>query len=347
MKNTKQIFVGNIPVGGGAPVSVQSMTNTCTGDAEATLAQIRALAAAGCDIIRCAVPDEAAASAMKRICAESPLPVVADIHFDYKLALASVEAGAKKIRINPGNIGSADRIRAVADACREHGIPIRVGVNTGSIEKDILEKYGRCPEALVESALRNVRILEDANFGDICISLKSSDVMETVAAYSLLSERTDYPLHVGVTEAGTAYNGLVRSAVGIGTLLMEGIGDTIRVSLTADPLEEVKAGIAILRAAGLRKTGVHVVSCPTCGRTKIDLIPLATQVEKALEGMERDITVAVMGCVVNGPGEAREADYGIAGGIGEGVLFKKGQIIGKVPADKLCDALLEMIKADK
>ena len=347
MKKTKQIYIGNIPVGGGAPVSVQSMTNTCTGDADATLAQIRALAAAGCDIIRCAVPDEAAAQAMKRICAESPLPVVADIHFDYKLALASVEAGAKKIRINPGNIGSADRIRAVADACRERNIPIRVGVNTGSIEKDILEKFGRCPEALVESALRNVHILEDANFDNICISLKSSDVTETVEAYSLLSERTDYPLHVGVTEAGTAYNGLVRSAVGIGTLLMRGIGDTIRVSLTADPLEEVKAGIAILRAAGLRKTGVHVVSCPTCGRTKIDLIPLASQVEKALEGMERDITVAVMGCVVNGPGEAREADYGIAGGIGEGVLFKKGQIVGKVPADRLCDALLELIEADK
>ena len=341
MKKTKQIYIGNIPVGGGAPVSVQSMTNTCTGDADATLAQIRALAAAGCDIIRCAVPDEAAAQAMKRICAESPLPVVADIHFDYKLALASVEAGAKKIRINPGNIGSADRIRAVADACRERNIPIRVGVNTGSIEKDILEKFGRCPEALVESALRNVHILEDANFDNICISLKSSNVTETVEAYSLLSERTDYPLHVGVTEAGTAYNGLVRSAVGIGTLLMRGIGDTIRVSLSAPPVEEVKVGNQILQSLNLRPRKLEIVSCPSCGRAQVDVYTLAEQVTAGLEGMEVPLRVAVMGCVVNGPGEAREADLGVASGNGKAQIFVKGEVIKTVPEDQIVETLIE------
>lgn len=346
-KLTRQIHVGNTAIGGGAPVSVQSMTNTRTSDAQATLAQIRALADAGCEIVRCAVPDEAAAEAMKEICAASPLPVVADIHFDYKLALASVEAGVHKIRINPGNIGSRDRVRAVADACRERGIPIRIGVNSGSIEKELLAKYGRSPKSLVESALGHVRILEDVNFSDICISIKSSDVQETVEGYRMLSELTDYPLHIGVTEAGTLYNGIIRSSVGIGALLMEGIGDTLRVSLTADPVEEVSAGIAILKAAGLRKAGVRVVSCPTCGRTKIDLIPLAARVETALSRLDRDITVAVMGCVVNGPGEAREADYGIAGGDGEGFLFKKGVVVGKVPGDRLCDALLEMIESDK
>ena len=346
-KQTRQIHIGSVALGGGADVSVQSMTNTKTSDASATLAQIARLAEAGCDIVRCAVPDTAAAEAMREICKNSPIPVVADIHFDYKLAMASVEAGVSKIRINPGNIGSRERVRAVADACREHGIPIRVGVNSGSIEKELLEKYGRSPTALVESALGHVHILEDVGFSDICISLKSSDVTETVEAYRRLAERVDYPLHVGVTEAGTAYNGIIRSSVGIGTLLMEGIGDTLRVSLTADPVEEIHAGIAILKAAGLRRDGVRVISCPTCGRTQIDLIPLANEVEKALSHVKKSLTVAVMGCVVNGPGEAREADYGIAGGKDEGLLFRKGLVIGKVPADKLCAALLDLIESDE
>ncbi len=347
MRNaTKQILVGGVPIGGGAPVTVQSMTNTRTDDAASTLAQIRALAAAGCEIVRCAVPDMAAAEGLKTICAQSPLPVVADIHFDYRLALAAVEAGAAKIRINPGNIGAAENVRAVADACAARGVPIRVGVNSGSIEKELLARYGRCPRALVESALKQVRLLESMDFTDVCISIKSSDVRETVEAYRLLASQTDHPLHVGVTEAGTEYNGLVRSAVGIGALLLDGIGDTLRVSLTADPVAEVKAGIAILKAAGLRSEGVRVVSCPTCGRTRIDLIPLAKQVEDALAGETRDITVAVMGCVVNGPGEAREADYGVAGGDGEGVLFKKGVVVGKVPGDRLLEALLELISSD-
>lgn len=346
-KQTRQIHIGSVALGGGAEVSVQSMTNTKTSDASATLAQIARLAEAGCDIVRCAVPDTAAAEAMREICKNSPIPVVADIHFDYKLALASVEAGVSKIRINPGNIGSRERVRAVADACRERGIPIRVGVNSGSIEKELLEKYGRSPTALVESALGHVHILEDVGFSDICISLKSSDVTETVEAYRRLAERVDYPLHVGVTEAGTAYNGIIRSSVGIGTLLMEGIGDTLRVSLTADPVEEIHAGIAILKAIGLRRDGVRVISCPTCGRTQIDLIPLANEVEKALSHVKKSLTVAVMGCVVNGPGEAREADYGIAGGKDEGLLFRKGLVIGKVPADKLCAALLDLIKSDE
>ena len=343
---TKQILVGGVPVGGGAPVTVQSMTNTRTDDTISTLAQIRALAAAGCEIVRCAVPDMAAARALAEIKAASPLPVVADIHFDYRLALAAVEAGADKIRINPGNIGSEENVRAVAEACAARGVPIRVGVNSGSIDKDLLAQYGRCPRALVESALRQVRLLERMHFTDICISIKSSDVRETVDAYRLLATQTDYPLHVGVTEAGTEYNGLVRSAAGVGALLLDGIGDTIRVSLTADPVSEVRAGIAILKAVGLRREGVRVVSCPTCGRTRIDLIPLAKQVEDALCDEKRDITVAVMGCAVNGPGEAREADYGVAGGDGEGVLFKKGEIVGKVPGDRLLEALLDLIRSD-
>ena len=345
-KATKQILVGGVPIGGGAPVTVQSMTNTLTDDVDATLSQIRALAAAGCQIVRCAVPDMAAAQALKTIRRESPLPLVADIHFDYRLALAAVEAGADKIRINPGNIGSPENVRAVADACAARGVPIRVGVNSGSIEKDLLAQYGRCPHSLVESALRQVRLLESMGFTDLCISIKSSDVCETVEAYRLLASQTDYPLHVGVTEAGTEYNGLVSSAVGIGALLLDGIGDTLRVSLTADPTAEVRAGIAILKAAGLRRDGVRVVSCPTCGRTRIDLIPLAKQVEDALSGMDRSLTVAVMGCAVNGPGEAREADYGIAGGDGEGVLFRKGVIVGKVPSDRLLESLLELINSD-
>ncbi|MCD8255506.1 MAG: flavodoxin-dependent (E)-4-hydroxy-3-methylbut-2-enyl-diphosphate synthase [Oscillospiraceae bacterium] len=344
---TRRISVGGVPVGGGAPVSVQSMCSTPTRDAEATLAQIDRLAAAGCDIVRVAVPDEEAARALERICAESPLPVVADIHFDYRLALASAKAGAAKIRINPGNIGGEDNVRAVAEECGARGLPIRIGVNSGSIEKRLLERYGGpTPEAMVESAAGQLALLECFGFRDVCVSLKASDVPTTVAAYRMASERFDCPLHLGVTEAGTSYNGVVASAVGIGTLLCEGLGDTLRVSLTAPPEEEVRAGIAILKAAGLRRGGVHIVSCPTCGRTQIDLISLATEVENRLAGLDAELTVAVMGCIVNGPGEAREADYGIAGGRGEGVLFKKGRPIGKVTEAKLVDALCGMIEEE-
>lgn len=344
---TKQIHAGAVAVGGTAPVSVQSMCNTDTRDAEATLAQIRALAAAGCDIVRVAVPDMAAARALEQICAESPLPVVADIHFDYKLALAAVERGAAKIRINPGNIGGADRVRAVAEACGARVVPIRIGVNSGSIEKPLLAKYGRpTAEAMVESAAGHIALLNDCGFDDICLSLKASDVPLTVAAYRLAAERFPYPLHLGVTEAGTSYVGTVNSAVGIGTLLMEGVGSTIRVSLTADPVEEAKAGIAILKAAGLRRSGVRIVSCPTCGRTQIDLVAAAREVEARLADLDRDITVAVMGCMVNGPGEAREADYGLAGGKGEAVLFQKGEIVVKVPEADMVSALLDLIRSD-
>ncbi|MCD8192335.1 MAG: flavodoxin-dependent (E)-4-hydroxy-3-methylbut-2-enyl-diphosphate synthase [Oscillospiraceae bacterium] len=344
---TRRIIVGGVPVGGGAPVSVQSMCSTPTRDAEATLAQIGRLAAAGCDIVRVAVPDEEAARALERICAESPLPVVADIHFDYRLALASAKAGAAKIRINPGNIGGEDNVRAVAEECGARGLPIRIGVNSGSIEKRLLERYGGpTPEAMVESAAGQLALLERFGFRDVCVSLKASDVPTTVAAYRMASERFDCPLHLGVTEVGTSYNGVVASAVGIGTLLCEGLGDTLRVSLTAPPEEEVRAGIAILKAAGLRRGGVHIVSCPTCGRTQIDLISLATEVENRLAGLDAELTVAVMGCIVNGPGEAREADYGIAGGRGEGVLFKKGRPVGKVPEAKLVDALCGMIEEE-
>ncbi len=341
---TKKINVGGIAIGGGSPLSVQSMCNTSTADAAASLAQIRALYEAGCDIVRLAVPDMAAAEAMERIAAESPIPVVADIHFDYRLALACAKAGVHKIRINPGNIGGADRVRAVAEACGEKGIPIRIGVNSGSLEKELLRKYGApTAEAMVESAERHIAMLTHCGFEDICLSLKASDVPLTVAAYRLAAERFPYPLHVGVTEAGTSYMGLVQSAVGIGTLLNEGIGDTIRVSLTADPVEEIKAGIAILKAAGLRRGGVKIVSCPTCGRTQIDLISTAKEVEERLSGLKKDITVAVMGCIVNGPGEAREADFGLAGGKGEAVLFKKGEIVSKVAEKDMVSALLKLI----
>ena len=344
---TRQITAGGLAIGGGAGVSVQSMCNTKTWDVEGTLAQIKMLYAAGCNIVRVTVPDQRSAAALADICRESPLPVVADIHFDYRLALESVKAGAAKIRINPGNIGGADRVRAVAEACGERGVPIRIGVNSGSIEKPLLEKYGRpTAEAMAESAAGHIALLEDAGFYDICLSLKASSVPMTVEACRLASERFPYPLHLGVTEAGTDYMGTVSSAVGIGALLMEGIGDTIRVSLTADPVEEIRAGIAILKAAGLRAGGARVVSCPTCGRTEIGLIPMAKAVEAALADCKRDITVAVMGCVVNGPGEAREADYGLAGGKGEGVLFRKGEIVGKVPEAELVPALLRMIRED-
>ena len=341
---TKQILVGGVPVGGGAPISIQSMTNTRTDDVAATLAQIRALAAAGCDIVRVAVPDMAAARAVGKVKEECPLPLVVDIHFDYKLALEAVAAGADKVRINPGNIGGEDRVKAVADACRQRGVPIRIGVNGGSLEKPILAKYGGVtPEAMVESAFGHIRLLEKFDFTDICVSLKSSSVPVTMKAYQLMSQESNYPLHIGVTEAGTVRMGTLKSAVGIGGLLALGIGDTMRVSLSADPVEEVYAARDILKAAGIRKEGAELVSCPTCGRTRIDLISLANEVEERLKAVDKPITVAVMGCVVNGPGEASAADCGIAGGVGEGLLFKKGQIIKKVPQDRLVDELFALI----
>ena len=344
---TKQIMVGGVPVGGGAPVTIQSMTNTRTDDVTATLEQIRRLAAAGCEIIRVAVPDQAAARAVGKIKEESPIPVVVDIHFDYKLALEAIAAGADKVRINPGNIGSEDRVKAVADACRQRNIPIRIGVNGGSLEKEILAKYGRvCPEAMVESAFGHIRLLNKFDFDDICISLKSSSVPITMKAYQLMSQESNYPLHIGVTEAGTVRMGTLKSAVGIGGLLAMGVGDTMRVSLSADPVEEVYAARDILRAAGIRREGAELVSCPTCGRTRIDLIGLANQVENMVtEFDDLDVKVAVMGCVVNGPGEAREADIGIAGGVGEGLLIRRGEIIRKVPEPELLAVLREELLA--
>lgn len=332
-------------IGGGAPVSVQSMTNTKTSDIEATIDQALRLTAAGCQLVRFAVPDVESARAIGEIKKHISIPVVADIHFDYKLAVEAAEAGADKIRINPGNIGGEDRVRAVSDVCRKRGIPIRIGVNSGSLEKEILCAYGGVtPEAMLASALGHVRLLNKFDFDDICISVKSSDVKLTIASYRLLAERTDYPLHLGVTEAGTEYMGIIKSSVGIGTLLSEGIGDTLRVSLTAPPENEIKAGIAILKAAGLRSGGVNLISCPTCGRTRIDLIKIAEEVEKRLSGIEQDITVAVMGCAVNGPGEASRADFGIAGGDQEGVLFQKGVIVMKVPMDRLVSELMRLIE---
>lgn len=342
---TRKITVGDIKIGGGAPVSVQSMCNTRTDDVDATVAQILRLERAGCDVIRVAVPDMTAAKALAAIKKRIHIPLVADIHFDYRLALAALDGGVDKVRLNPGNIGSTERVRAVARACEARHVPIRVGVNSGSVERELLEKYGGpTAEAMVESALNHARILEDVGFSDIAISVKSSTVSRTVAAYRLISQKCDYPLHLGVTEAGTETLGAINSAVGIGTLLNEGIGDTIRVSLTADPEREVEAGIAILKAAGLRSGGVKLVSCPTCGRTRIDLVALAHEVEGRLRGCRKDITVAVMGCAVNGPGEAREADFGVAGGDGEGILFQKGKIVAKLPYDRLADGLLELIE---
>ena len=342
---TKQIMVGGVPIGGGAPVTIQSMTNTRTDDVEATLHQICTLAAAGCEIIRVAVPDMAAAKAVGKLKEESPIPVVVDIHFDYKLALEAIAAGADKVRINPGNIGGADHVKAVAQACARRGVPIRIGVNGGSLEKPLLAKYGGvCPEAMVESAFGHIRLLNQFDFDDICVSLKSSSVPMTMKAYRLMSQASDYPLHIGVTEAGTVRMGTLKSAVGIGGLLALGIGDTMRVSLSADPVEEVYAAKEILKAAGVRKEGAELVSCPTCGRTRIDLIALANEVEERLKAVDKPITVAVMGCVVNGPGEASAADCGIAGGVGEGLLFKKGQIIKKVPQEQLVDELFALIE---
>lgn len=347
-ENTKRINVGGVAVGGGAKVSVQSMCSTKTWDAEATAAQIREFAAAGCDIVRVAVPDMRSAQAISEIKERVDMPLVADIHFDYRLALEAAARGADKIRINPGNIGGEENVKAVAEACRARNIPIRIGVNAGSLEARLIEKYGHpCPEAMVESARGHVALLNKYGFDDICLSLKTSSVPLTIASYRMAAECFPYPLHLGVTETGTEWNGTIQSAVGIGTLLCEGIGDTIRVSLTADPVREVAAGVAILKAAGLRSGGVKFVSCPTCGRTEIDLISLAKDVEARVKDIDRDITVAVMGCVVNGPGEAREADYGIAGGKGKGILFKKGQVLGTYPYERLCDALIELIENDK
>ena len=340
---SRQIHAGAVAIGGGAPVTVQSMLNVPSTDVEGSVRQAKALEAAGCELIRAAVPDQAAVRLIAALKEAVSVPIVADIHFDYRLALESAAAGVDKIRINPGNIGDDSRVKAVADACRQKNIPIRIGVNSGSLEKHILAKYGApTPEALVESALYHVSLLEKFDFTDIVISLKASSVDLTVRAYELMAQQCPYPLHLGVTEAGTARMGLVKSAIGIGSLLQRGIGDTIRVSLTADPVEEVKAGEDILRALDL-KQGVRLVSCPTCGRTRIDLIGLAHQVEEALKACQKDITVAVMGCAVNGPGEAREADVGIAGGEGEGLLFKKGKIVKKVPEDQLLAALLEEV----
>ena len=341
---TRQILVGGVPVGGGAPVTIQSMTNTPTDDVTATVAQIRRLETAGCQIIRVAVPDMAAAKAVGAIKAQIHIPLVVDIHFDYKLALACVEAGCDAVRINPGNIGGADRVKAVAEACKAKKIPIRIGVNGGSLEKPLLAKYGGVtPEALVESAFGHIALLEQYDFHDICVSLKSSSVPVTMAAYRLMSEQSDYPLHLGVTETGTVRMGTLKSAIGIGGLLALGIGDTMRVSLSADPVEEVLAARDILKAAGLRREGADLISCPTCGRTRIDLIALANEVEERLKAVDKPITVAVMGCVVNGPGEAAAADVGIAGGNGEGLLFRKGEIVKKVPQDQLVDELFALV----
>ena len=339
---TRQIVVGGVPIGGGAPVVIQSMLNVPTADVEGCLSQIKQLASAGCQVARLAVPNREAARGFAEICRESPLPLVADIHFDYQLAILAAEGGASKIRINPGNIGGEDRIRAVVSCAKERGIPIRVGVNSGSLERNLVEKYGGVtPEGLVESALDKVGMVENCGYDQIVISIKSSDVLTCARAHELLAERTNYPLHVGITEAGTTYGGLIKSSVGLGIILYQGIGDTIRVSLSGDPVEEVRAAKGILRDLKLREGGVEVTSCPTCGRTRIDLIGLAEKVEAMVQKYPQNIKVAVMGCAVNGPGEAREADIGIAGGMGEGLLIKKGEIVRKVPEDQLLDALKE------
>ena len=343
----RKVKIGNVTIGGKNPVAVQTMLNVPVEDIEGNVAQAKRCEAAGCQILRVTCPSPADAKCIEAVKNAVNIPIVADIHFDYKAALACADVGVDKIRINPGNIGAPENVKAVAEACRRHNIPIRIGVNAGSLEKGLLEKYGHpCPEALVESARGHAELLERYDFDDICISMKSSSVPLTVAAYRLAAETFKYPLHLGVTETGTEWNGTIQSAVGIGTLLCEGIGNTIRVSLTADPVKEVSAGIAIVKAAGLRPGGVRFVSCPTCGRTEIDLISLATEVEKRVVKLDRDITVAVMGCVVNGPGEAREADYGIAGGKGKGLLFKKGQVLGTYPYEELCDRLLDLINSD-
>jgi (E)-4-hydroxy-3-methylbut-2-enyl-diphosphate synthase len=345
-RKTREVRAGSVTIGGSAPISIQSMTNTKTQDAPSTIAQIKALEKAGCDIVRVAVPDMEAAEAIKEIKNNITIPLVADIHFDHRLALRAMENGVDKVRINPGNIGSRDKVKEVVRLASERCIPIRIGVNSGSLEKPLLEKYGHvCAEALVESAMAHVAILEDLGFSDTVISIKSSNVFMSYQAYHILSEKTDYPLHIGITEAGTVYRGTIKSAVGIGAMLLSGIGDTIRVSLTGDPVEEIKAGKEILRAMGLSKGGIEFISCPTCGRTHIDLISIAQEVEEALGEMDKPIKVAVMGCIVNGPGEAREADIGIAGGKDSAVLFRKGEIIKKVDEAHIVDELISAIKA--
>lgn len=337
---TKKVRIGNVWIGGGSPVAIQSMTNTKTEDVESTVAQILKLEAAGCEIIRCAVPTMEAAEVLKEIKKQIHIPLVADIHFDYRLAIAAIENGADKIRINPGNIGDKDRVKVVVDKAKEYGIPIRVGVNSGSLEKNLVEKYGGVTaEGIVESALDKVRLIEDMGYDNLVVSIKSSDVLMCVKAHELIAKECPYPLHVGITESGTLLSGNIKSSVGLGIILYQGIGDTIRVSLTGDPVEEIKSAKLILKTLGLRKGGIEIVSCPTCGRTKIDLIGLANQVEDMVKDIPLDIKVAVMGCVVNGPGEAKEADIGIAGGIGEGLLIKKGEIIKKVKEEELLETL--------
>ena len=344
-ENTRPVKVGNITIGGSRDVIIQSMTNTKTQDVEGTVAQIRALQKCGCELVRSTVPDMEAAKAFGEIRRRIDIPLVADIHFDYRLAIAAMENGADKIRINPGNIGSKDRVLSVVKCAKEREIPIRIGVNSGSVEKDILAKYGGVtPEGLVESAMNKVKMLEDMDFDRIVISIKASDVMTCVKANRLLSKTTDYPIHVGITEAGTLYSGNIKSSIGLGILLGDGIGDTIRVSLTGDPTEEIRTARLILKTLGIRKGGVEVVSCPTCGRTSIDLISLANEVERRVQGIDKDIKLAVMGCVVNGPGEAREADLGICGGKGEGLIIKKGEILRKVPESELLDSLMEELE---
>ena len=345
-RKTRVVKAGNVLIGGDNPVVIQSMCNTDTRDVSATVIQIKALEKAGCEMVRVAVPDMIAAQAIGKIKEQISIPLVADIHFDYKLAVEAMAQGIDKIRINPGNIGSKEKVRIVADMAKEKGIPIRIGVNSGSLQKDLLKKFGGhvTPEAMVESALSHVKILEECDFRDIVISIKSSNVPFSIEAYSLLSQAVDYPLHLGITEAGTVYSGTVKSAVGIGSILAMGIGNTIRVSLTGDPTEEIKAAKEILKSLELRKFGVEMISCPTCGRTQIDLISLAQQVEEKCRNINKDIKVAVMGCAVNGPGEAREADIGIAGGHGEGLIFKKGEILKKVPENELLDTLMEEIE---
>ena len=343
---TKKVKIGTVTIGGGAPIAIQSMTNTKTEDVASTVAQIKELTAAGCEIIRCAVPTMEAAKALAEIKKQITIPLVADIHFDYRLAIAAMENGADKIRINPGNIGSIDRVREVAETAKKYGVPIRVGVNSGSLERSLVEKYGGVTaEGIVESALDKVAMLEQFDFHDIVISIKSSDVLMCVKAHELIAQKTDYPLHVGITEAGTIRSGNIKSSLGLGMILSQGIGDTIRVSLTAAPVEEIVTAKLILRTLGLRKGGIEVVSCPTCGRTRIDLIGLAEQVETMVAGYDLPIKVAVMGCAVNGPGEAKEADLGIAGGNGEGLVFRKGEIVRKVPEECLLSALREEIEA--
>jgi (E)-4-hydroxy-3-methylbut-2-enyl-diphosphate synthase len=345
-KETRRILVGGVPVGGGAPVTVQSMTNTSTADVPATIAQIHALAGAGCEIVRVAVPDIAAAAVMPEIIKAAAIPVIADIHFDWRLAVKALEGGVDGLRLNPGNIGSTDRVREVVAAASERGVPIRIGVNAGSLEKDILERHGRpTAEGMVESAIRHIRILEDMNFSEIKVSLKASSVPLTIEAYRLLSSRIDYPMHIGITEAGTLFSGTVKSAVGLGVLLADGIGDTLRVSLTGDPVDEVKVGWEILKALGLRRRGVEIVSCPTCGRIKLDAAAIAVEVERRLAHIKEPVRVAVMGCVVNGPGEAVECDVGVAGGDGVGLVYIGGEPVKKVPEAGLVDALVDAVEA--